>query len=57
MLERLIRLGSVKKKKLDDDFDSVYSKYKNKAINLGHDGEIKFIKEHGKIIIYVKCLI
>jgi|LakMenEpi03Aug12_release.lakeMendotaPanAssembly.Ray.scaffolds.fasta_scaffold1230567_1 hypothetical protein len=50
---RLRKLGKEKVKKFHNDFDNLYEKYKQKAINDGLNGEIKFIKEHGVIYIYV----
>jgi len=51
--ERLIKLGIEKVKNLNKDFDNLYEKYKKKAIDDGYTGELKFIKEHGKVLIYV----
>ena len=51
--ERLIKLGIEKVKNLNKDFDNLYEKYKKKAIDAGYTGELKFIKEHGKVLIYV----
>ena len=51
--ERLIKLGIEKVKILNEYFDNLYEKYKNKALNKGYNGELKFINEHGRIIIYV----
>lgn len=52
--QRLYKLGIVKKKVFDKEFDAIYDQYKVKAELLGYNGEIKFIREHGKILIYVK---
>ena len=51
--ERLRKLGVEKVKDLNEDFDNLYEKYKNKALESGLNGELKFIREHGKVFIYV----
>jgi hypothetical protein len=51
--ERYKKLGTVKRKEFDKDFDNQYAKYKNIAIELGFKGELKFVKEHWKVLIYV----
>jgi hypothetical protein len=51
--ERLKKLGTEKTKVLNADFDTLYEKYKNKALEAGCKGEIKFIREHGRVLIYV----
>jgi len=53
MEERLKKLGIEKTKVLTEDFDNLYEKYKKKAVEAGYKGELKFIKEHGKVLIYV----
>ena len=50
---RYKKLGVVKQKDLDADFDLIYDKYKNMALELGLTGDLKFVKEKGKVIIYV----
>ncbi len=52
----LKRLGVEKVKFFQDNFDSLYEKYSKKAKNLGFHGDLKFIKEHNKIIIYVEII-
>ena len=49
----LKKLGIEKVKVVNKDFDNIYDSYTKKAKELGYFGEIKFIKEHSKIIIYV----
>lgn len=49
----LKKLGIEKVKVINKDFDNICDSYTNKARELGYFGELKFIKEHGKIIIYV----
>ncbi len=49
----LRKLGSEKIKTLNADFDNIYEAYKKKAKDSGYDGELKFIREHGLILIYV----
>lgn len=53
-MEILKKLGIEKSKTLDKNFDEVYEKYNTKAKSLGFYGDLKFIKEHGKVLIYVK---
>lgn len=53
MDNRYKKLGSEKQKTLDNNFDIIYEGYKNKALTMGFNGELKFIKERGRIIIYV----
>lgn len=49
----LKKLGIEKVKVVNNNFDEVCDKYTQKAKDLGFYGELKFIKEHGKIIVYV----
>ncbi len=51
--QRLKKLGIEKPKALASDFDTLYEFYKKRAIEAGCEGEIKFIKEHNKVFIYV----
>lgn len=51
--ERYRKLGSETQKNLNNDFDKIYEKYKQKAIELGFEGELKFVKEKGRVLIYV----
>ena len=50
---RLRKLGSIKSKDLSKSFDEYYDIYKTKAEESGYTGEVKFIKEHGMVFIYV----
>ena len=50
---RLHKIGTEKIKVFENNFDKVYDYYKRKAEDSGYWGELKFIKERGKIIIYV----
>lgn len=50
---RFKKLGVEKPKNLDKNFDIIYEKYKEKALNAGYTGDLKFVKEKGKIIVYV----
>jgi hypothetical protein len=50
---RYKKLGTEKKKDFNKDFDTHYEKYRKKANELGFEGELKFVKEHGKVLIYV----
>lgn len=47
------RLGTVTPKDLERDFNMIYESYKNIAIKAGCTGDLKFVKERGKVIIYV----
>jgi hypothetical protein len=47
------KLGIEKVKVVNKNFDNIYDIYSKKAKDLGLYGELKFIKEHNKIIIYV----
>jgi len=49
----LKKLGIEKVKFVNQNFDEICDKYKKKSKELGYNGELKFIKEHGKVIIYV----
>ena len=49
----LKQLGIEKDKVVNNNFDEVCDKYIKKAKDLGFYGELKFIKEHSKIIVYV----
>lgn len=49
----LRKLGIEKAKDLTNDFDKLYEMYKKKAEEAGLNGELKFIREHGKVKIYV----
>jgi hypothetical protein len=53
MEQRLRKLGIEKKLDLDANFDIVYDKYKKKAEDEGYFGELKFVKEHANVIVYV----
>lgn len=50
---RLHKIGTEKIKVFENNFDKVYDYYKRKAEDSGYWGELKFIKERGKVIIYV----
>jgi hypothetical protein len=49
---RLHKLGVEKCRVFEMNFDEVYDHYKQKAEDEGYLGDLKFIKERGKIIIY-----
>ena len=49
---RLKKIGIEKSKSFDKDFDGLYDFYKNKAEDMGYFGDLKFIKEKGKVFIY-----
>ena len=51
--ERLHKLGTEKLNKFNDDFDFYVDKYSILAKERGYLKELKFIKEKGKMLIYV----
>lgn len=51
-MEYFHKIGTEKIKTFDLCFDKVYDFYKIKAEDLGYFGELKFIKERGKVLIY-----
>jgi hypothetical protein len=51
--QRLKKLGIIKAKELTKNFDEHYEVYKKKAIEAGYLGELRFIKEHGRVFVYV----
>jgi hypothetical protein len=53
MAELLKKLGIEKEKVFSKDFDRFYDLYKQKAVGLGKTGDLRFIKEHGKVVVYV----
>lgn len=48
------KLGTVKSKDLDRDFDKIVGEYRQKALALGLSTELKFVKEKGKVLIYTR---
>ena len=54
MANNVRNLGIEKKVNVDKDFDHYYDMYKSKAEEQGYNGDIKVLKEHGKIIFYVE---
>jgi hypothetical protein len=50
---RYKKIGVVKQKELDKDFDIICEKHRNLATSYGLKGDLKFIKEKGKILIYI----
>ena len=54
MEEELVRtLGTVKADKFTKDFDAVVDKFKQKAKDLGYNGDLRFKKEKGNMVILV----
>lgn len=53
-MKRLHKLGIIKLKKFQNNFDAIYDEYLKIAKSKGYHGKLTFIKEHGKIIIYVE---
>lgn len=53
-MKRLHKLGIIKLKKFQNNFDSIYDEYLKIAKSKGYHGKLNFIKERGKMIIYVE---
>jgi hypothetical protein len=54
MSERLRKIGQVKATEFKKSFDKVYDYWKDKAeFELGYGGELRFIKEHNLVFIYI----
>lgn len=52
--QRLRKIGEAKATHFKKDFDKIYDFWKDKALyDLGYEGELKFIKEHNKVFIYI----
>ena len=49
--KRYRKLGTEKEKLLLYDFDYVYNKYKKLSLEVGLNGELKFLKERGRIVV------
>ena len=50
---RYKKLGVVKQKDLDKNFDIICEEYRNLATSYGLVGDLKFIKERGRVLIYI----
>lgn len=50
---RLRKIGTEKIKYFEKNFDSIYDYYRDVANNMGYSGELKLIKERGKILVYI----
>lgn len=51
---RLKKIGKVKSKIFDKQFDNVYDYWKRRAeVEHNYFDELKFIKEHGMVYIYL----
>jgi hypothetical protein len=48
------QIGSEKKKRFEENFETYVDQYENKAKELGYNGELKFKVEKGKVIIFVE---
>lgn len=53
MSELLKKLGIEREKDFAKDFDRYCDIYRQKALDLGRKGDLRFIKERGKVLIYV----
>lgn len=54
--ERFRLITIIKEKILNEDFDYYYNKFKNKAIDDGYEGDLKFVRSHGKVEVFVKLI-
>ena len=53
-MEELVRtLGTVKLKNFENNFDNIVDEYKEKAKKMGYNGDLKFKKEKGNMVILV----
>tara|TARA_R110000868_G_C10673398_1_gene746834 strand:- start:326 stop:517 length:192 start_codon:yes stop_codon:yes gene_type:complete len=53
-MEEMVRtLGTVKLKKFENNFDDIVDEYKEKAKNMGYNGDLRFKKEKGNMVILV----
>ena len=54
IMEVLVRtLGTVILKKFENNFDDIVDEYKEKAKNMGYNGDLRFKKEKGNMVILV----
>ncbi len=54
MSERLRKIGQVKATDFNKSFDKIYDYWKDKAqFELGYGGELRFIKEHNLVFVYM----
>ena len=54
MSERLRKIGQIKATDFNKSFDKIYDYWKDKAeFELGYGGELKFIKEHNLVFVYM----
>lgn len=51
--KRYRTLGREKLKDIKKNGDSLYEKYRKKADQLGHTGQLRVKREHGMLIFYV----
>ncbi len=47
------RLGTEMDENVRLNFDDIYDRYKERALSEGYSGPLRFIREHGKVLIYV----
>lgn len=53
-MEELVRtLGTVKLKKFNEQFYEIVDEYKEKAEKMGYNGDLRFKKEKGNMVILV----
>ena len=53
IMEMVRTLGTVKANKFKEDFDEIVDEYKEKAKNMGYNGDLRFKKEKGNMVILV----
>ena len=54
MAIRVRKIGAEKASLFNKNFDKIYDYWKDKAVyELGYTGDLRLIKEHGKVFIYI----
>jgi hypothetical protein len=54
MAIRVRKIGAEKASLFNKNFDKIYDYWKDKAVyELGYKGDLRLIKEHGKVLIYI----
>lgn len=52
-IEHLRRLGTEMDDTVQANFDGIYDMYKERAVSEGYFGPLRFIRERGKVLIFV----
>ena len=54
MEQRMFYIGKVKRKEIEKDFDTVYEKYRKRALEKGYENpKLKILKEKSIVKFYV----